>query len=100
APDERVTTAAERAATPLDDEMELAIRLLRVSAINRGHLDRHRAVDENRQCGNPTFGFELLQDPYELLRAPHRERGDEQDAAALGRVDDDARQSSLGVGVV
>ena len=64
------------------------IEALGVVAMHLGHVERQRAIHEERDVGNALFVDKLVEQQHELLRAPHGERGhDDASAAARGAVD-------------
>ena len=56
-----------------------------MAAVDVGHVDRHRAVEEDGQRRDAARVLELAERPEELLRAADRERRDEERAAARRR---------------
>ena len=73
----------------------LGVIVLRMSSVDLGHLDRHRAVEVHRERWHAPGPLQAVQHPQQLLRAIHGERGHHDHAAALRRVAHDARQLVL-----
>ena len=72
--------AVEQAAAP--DAVEAHLRALGVGGVDARGVDRHRAVDVDREGAHPARGHELVHQEDHLLGAAHGEGGDQEHPAA------------------
>ena len=87
-----VIRVVANALTPWRGRHHVGVELVGPVRVELQRARRHRAVDVDRQHRNAPRVFEPLQPVEHLLDAPDRERRDDQLAAALGGVVDDAGQ--------
>ena len=80
--------AVQRAAAP--DVVQARLAALRVRRVDARRVDRHRAVDVDRERPHPALRHQLVHQPDHLLRPAHRERRDQQHAAAREGALEDA----------
>ena len=76
---------AERILAVVQILARLRVEALGMIAMHLGHVDRQRAVDEERDIRDPLLVDKLVQQQHQLLRAPHGERRHDDPAAAPAR---------------